>query len=160
MTDELVPIALRDARRFIAEHHRHNAAPRGWLFGVSLVRDGELRAVGVAGRPTARALQDGLTVEITRVCTVGDRNAASRLYGALCRAAAALGYRRAVTYTLASEAGSSLLAAGFAADAGVPGRAHKHETGIAAGPRALDLLQLFDDAKMPLEDKVRWSRTL
>ena len=35
------------------------------------------------------------------------------LLAAACRAARALGYRRLVTYTLASESGASLRAAGF-----------------------------------------------
>lgn len=58
-------------------------------------------------------LQDGVTVEVTRVCTLGHPNACSQLYGAVCRAARALGYTRAVTYKLKSEPGTSLLAAGF-----------------------------------------------
>jgi hypothetical protein len=109
----VVPVSLREARAFVAAHHRHNEPPRGWLFGAGLEVGGELVAVGIVGRPNGRGLQDGRTVEVTRVCTLGTRNASSRLYGALCRAAAALGYRRAVTYTLASEPGTSLLAAGF-----------------------------------------------
>jgi hypothetical protein len=110
---ELQPIALREARRFIADHHRHSVPPRGWLFGVALVEAEQLIAVGVAGRPTGRGLQDGRTIEVTRVCSLGSPNACSRVYGALCRAAAALGYQRAISYTLASEAGTSLRAAGF-----------------------------------------------
>jgi hypothetical protein len=113
MSAELRPIFQKRAALFVDEHHRHNPAPRGWLFGTSLFIDGTLRAVAYAGRPNAPALQDGVTVEVTRVCTLGDRNACSRLYGACCRAAAALGYRRAVTYTLASESGASVRAAGF-----------------------------------------------
>ncbi|SLB33401.1 XF1762 family protein [Mycobacteroides abscessus] len=37
----------------------------------------------------------------------------SMLYGAAWRAAKAMGYRRLVTYTLASESGASLRAAGW-----------------------------------------------
>jgi len=160
---ELRPITLREARAFIAAHHRHNEPPHGWLYGVALYAGGELRAVGVAGRPVARALQDGLTVELTRVCTLGDRNAASRLYGSLCRAAAALGYRRAITYTLESEPGSSVLAAGFRRAAAVEQRSLErtaHRTGIAAGPRALERPRLWEPAAHPLEAKVRWEREL
>jgi hypothetical protein len=32
----LGPIALREARQFVAQYHRHNEPPRGWLFGVAL----------------------------------------------------------------------------------------------------------------------------
>lgn len=109
----IVPIELRAARAFVGAHHRHNEPPRGWRFGAALEDAGEVVGVAIAGRPTGRGLDDGRTIEVTRVCTLGAPNASSRLYGAICRAAAALGYRRAVTYTLASEPGTSLLAAGF-----------------------------------------------
>lgn len=157
MADRLVPLTRSAARRFIADHHRHNEPPVGWLFGVGLQRDGELRAVGCAGRPVARGLADGRTVEITRVCTLGDRNAASRIYGALCRAAAALGYDRAITYSLASESGSSIRAAGFVEEARIAGHAGWTHT---AGPRAGDQPRLWEAAKMPTGPKVRWTKTI
>lgn len=69
--------------------------------------------VGVASRPKARLNCDGFTIEITRVATNGARNACSRIYGSLCRAAAAVGYRRAITFTRLDEPGSSLRASGF-----------------------------------------------
>lgn len=151
----LAPITLRAARRFIAEHHRHNLAPRGWLFGVALVADGQVRAVGVAGRPNARALQDEVTVEITRVCTLGDRNAASRLYGALCRAAVALGYRRAITYTLASESGASVRAAGF----GDPVPLEARQSWASRNRPRYDA-NVWGESPLPDEPRVRWSRAL
>ena len=48
----------------------------------------------------------------TRSCTLAP-NANSMLYAAAWRAAKALGYQRLITYTLASESGSSLRAAGY-----------------------------------------------
>jgi hypothetical protein len=114
---EIVPLTLLEARTFVAEHHRHNGPPLSWLFGAGLAVDGELVGVVLVGRPLARPLDDGRTVEILRVCTLGDRNAASTLYGAACRAARALGYRRAITYTLRSEPGSSVRASGFELEA-------------------------------------------
>lgn len=107
----LVPVSQREARAFVRAHHRHSRPDRD-IFRVGLEVDGELVAVAVAGRLKAEGLQDGKTIEITRVCTLGHTNACSRLYGALCRAGAALGYRRAYTYTLASEPGTSPRAAG------------------------------------------------
>lgn len=109
----LVPITLRAAKAFVDTHHRHNSSPRGWKFGVGLEDGGSLVGVGIAGRPVARLLDDGLTLEITRVCTLGTPNANSMLYGALIRAGKALGYRKFVTYTLPGESGSSLAAVGF-----------------------------------------------
>jgi hypothetical protein len=110
---ELIPITFAVAKAFIEIYHRHNKPPTGWKFGVGLSLDGNLVGVATAGRPVARKLDDGFTIEINRVCTDGTRNACSMLYGAVWRAAKALGYRKAVTYTQASESGSSLKAAGW-----------------------------------------------
>lgn len=109
----LRPVALKFAQDYVREHHRHNKPPVGHKFSVGLF-DGE-RCVGVAvaGRPVARMLDDGLTLEVTRTCTDGTRNANSILYGAIVRAAAALGYRKCVTYTQHDESGSSLRGAGW-----------------------------------------------
>lgn len=72
-----------------------------------------LRAVAIVGRPVARHFDDGQTLEVCRVATDGTRNANSMLYGACARASFALGYTRLITYTQASESGSSLIAAGW-----------------------------------------------
>jgi hypothetical protein len=107
------PITLREAYAFVDAHHRHHSSPQGGNFALS-VRDGErLCGVAIAGRPVARRLQDGLTLEVTRVATDGSRNACSMLYGACRRVAFAMGYRRLITYTLLSEPGTSLRAAGW-----------------------------------------------
>lgn len=110
---ELQPITYKEAQRFIKRYHRHFPSFKFWKFGVG-VNDGE-RVVGVAVamRPSSRHLDDGWTIEVTRVCTDGTRNAPSMLYGAMCRASFALGYQRVITYTLATENGGSLRAAGF-----------------------------------------------
>lgn len=111
---QLVPIIWRDANAYVRDFHRHSGETQGSKFQVSVRdEDGRLRGVGIAGRPVAKALQDGFTFEITRNCTDGAPNACSLIYGALTRAAKALGYRRGVTYTLASEPGTSLRAAGW-----------------------------------------------
>ena len=114
MSLHLVPVTLRQANEFVADHHRHNRAVVGAKFVVGAADDnGVLRAVGIAGRPVARAYDDGQTIEVTRVASDGARNANSMLYGALQRAAFALGYRRVITYTQANESGASLRAAGW-----------------------------------------------
>lgn len=113
MTLELQPITYAEACVFISEHHRHHLPPQGWKFGVA-VNDGE-RVVGVitVGRPVARMLDDGWTLEVTRCCTDGTPNVPSKLYGAAARAAFALGYKRLITYTLSTEPGTSLIAANW-----------------------------------------------
>lgn len=100
-------------RGFNRKHHSHHLPPQGYLFGVA-VNDGE-KVVGVVtiGRPVARRLQDGYTAEVTRCCTNGTKNAASMLYAAAWRAAKAIGYRRLITYTLDTEKGTSIQAAGW-----------------------------------------------
>lgn len=110
------PITATEARRFVNEHHRHNEAPQPTQvsFAVGLYDGDYLVGVATAGRPVARALCDGFTLEINRTCLAGEvGNGNSRLYGAICRAAKALGYRKVITYTLHEESGASLLAAGF-----------------------------------------------
>jgi hypothetical protein len=111
----LAPIALRDANAFVAARHRHHKPDRGCKFTVAAVKDGATVGVAVVGRPKSRMTQtnEPLTLEVTRVCTDGTRNACSLLYGACRRAAFAIGCTRLITYTLPSEGGASLRAAGF-----------------------------------------------
>jgi len=109
----IVPITLACAKQFIATHHRHNKPPTGWKFGIGLQDNGNLIGVATAGRPVARAFDDGLTLEVNRTCTDGTPNANSMLYGAIWRAAKAMGYRRCITYTQHDESGASLRAVGW-----------------------------------------------
>lgn len=127
MTLHLVPVRFRDAAAFVAMWHRHNPPPVGMIFAVGTADDdGILRGVAVVGRPVARHLDDGHTLEVTRTATDGTRNANSMLYGAAWRAARALGYRRLITYTQASETGASLRAAGWRVIAQRPPRPGWH----------------------------------
>src|SRR5437870_1633786 len=109
----IVPITLRAACAFVAAHHRHHPPPRGHKFSLAVDDGGHLAGVAIVGRPVARALDDGFTLEVLRVCTLGTKNACSMLYGAARRIAKEMGYRRIVTYTLASEPGTSLRASGW-----------------------------------------------
>jgi hypothetical protein len=119
----LVPTTLREANAFIAAQHRHHGPVRGCVCVVAVADEQRaIRGVAVIGRPVARGLQDGCTAEVTRVATDGAPNACSMLYGAAWRAVRALGYRKLVTYTLASESGTSLRAAGWRVVAEVRGR--------------------------------------
>jgi hypothetical protein len=110
---KLQSIQFSDACSFIARHHRHHKPPTGHKFSISVRSDNEIVGVIIIGRPVARYLDDGNTLEVTRCCTNSVRNAASMLYSAAARAAKALGYHRLITYTLASENGASLRAAGW-----------------------------------------------
>lgn len=117
------PVTITEAQSFVDQHHRHHKAPRGALFAVAVGGFDGIVGVAICGRPVARELADGWTIEITRCCTTGHFNACSMLYGACRRAALALGFKRVVTYTLATEAGGSLRGAGFRVVADVRGRA-------------------------------------
>ena len=119
---KIQPVSLKFAQAFVRELHRHNKPPTGHKFSVGLFFDDRCVGVAVAGRPVARALDDGLTLEVTRTCTDGTRNANSMLYGAIVRAATALGYRKCVTYTQHGESGASLRGAGWAIAAELPPR--------------------------------------
>jgi hypothetical protein len=144
----IVPMTIAEAKRVVAQMHRHHPPPQGalWAVGVADLL-GMVRGVAVAGRPVARGLDDGSTLEITRVATDGTTNACSMLYGAVLRAAKALGWETVVTYTLASEPGTSLRASGWSEDGSVRGRSWSW-----SGRQRHD--------KHPTVDKRRWVKRL
>ena len=112
---KIVPMFHKDANAFVARLHRHNKPTIGAIFCVG-VADEIVRGVAIVGRPVARRLDDGATVEILRVATDGARNACSMLYGACRRIAKEMGYAKIITYTLPSEGGASLKASGYKFD--------------------------------------------
>lgn len=140
----IAPITFRDAKAFVEEHHRHLKNIGGCKFCIGIKRGEELLGCAICGRPVSRRYDDGYTLEINRVCTDGTRNACSMLYGACCRTAKAMGYKRVVTYTLQSETGASLRASNFACEGEAGGT---HWTGERN--RGQDI---------PNEKKVRWAK--
>lgn len=111
----LHPITLREAREFVRRHHRHHKPPQGGLFAIACAIQGneEPNAVVIVGRPVSRHLDNGWTVEVTRLCSDGTRDCCSMLYRAAWRAAKAMGYKRLITYTLPEEGGASCRASGM-----------------------------------------------
>ena len=112
----VVPLTLRTASTYVKHFHRHNTAPQGHKFSIGLTVPGVDGYVGVAiaSTPKARALADGRTLEINRVCCdPAYFNACSKLYAAVIRAGRAMGYSRFITYTLSEESGASVKAVGF-----------------------------------------------
>lgn len=151
-----IPVGRDIARRFIAEHHRHNLPPLGAVFYLGVADEtGTLRGVASVGRPVARHADDGFTLEITRVCTDGASGAPSFLYAAAVRVGRELGYRRAITYTLSTEPGTSLRAAGFTPEAELPPRP---TWDTPTRPRVQ--LDLFGQERRPPASKIRWARSL
>jgi hypothetical protein len=102
--------------------------------------DDVLVAVAIVGRPVARLLDDGLTLEVTRLATDGTRHAASKLYATAWRAGRALGYQRMLTYTQpdAGESGASPRAAGWSVSALLPARPGWSSAGRPRADRGTD----------------------
>jgi hypothetical protein len=73
------------------------------------------------------------------------------LYGAIARAARALGYRRLITYTLASESGTSLRAVGWHPNQR-PEEDRSWEDARGTGVQR----DIFGNERVPLGPKVRW----
>ena len=150
----LAPIDFQTACSMVSAWHRHHRPPVGHKFSIGLAstdydaEDGAPVLVGaiIVGRPVARHLDDGKTVEVTRVVTYGTRNACSMLYGAACREARRRGYERVITYTRADETGASVKAANFVAVATTKGR----QWDTPSRPRAA----------RPTADRIRWERRL
>lgn len=138
-----IPLSFDDAAAFVRDHHRHHTPPVGHKFSIGAMAGDELVGVVIVGRPVARRRDDGMTLEVTRLCTTGHRNACSFLYGAAARAAFALGYQRIGTYVLKSEPGTSLKAAGWKLIGETPGRSWS----VPSRPRS---------DKHPIEPKLLW----
>lgn len=145
---EVVPITLKEAQQFVNDHHRHHKHPQGHKFSIGLKINDELIGVIIAGRPVSRHLDDKHTLEVTRCCVLeGFKNAVSKLYSSVCRAAGAFGYKKVITYTLASEQGSSMKAVGFKLDGVSDGGSWNSKT-----RKRID--------KHPTTQKFRWVKTL
>jgi hypothetical protein len=106
-------LGLDEANEFVRVHHRHHKPVVGHLFSIGAALDDKIVGVAIIGRPVSWIRDDGVTAEVTRLCTDGSKNACSFLYGASARAAFALGFKRIGTYILASEPGVSLIATGW-----------------------------------------------
>lgn len=109
----IVPVSFAEACKFVSQYHRHHHAPQGHKFSIGLALDGKIVGVAIVGRPLARRLDNGWTLEVTRLCTDGTVNACSKLYGACWRVVREMGYRELITYILDTESGVSLRAAGW-----------------------------------------------
>jgi hypothetical protein len=150
---QVVPVGWATARAFVHAHHRHCKRPAGWRFGAGVMNGSDLLGVVVVGRPVARMLDQKRIVEVNRLCVRQDLpdglewNACSLLYGWAAREAKRRGFERIITYTLASEPGTTLSAAGWTAESFTPGR-------------SWDSPSRRRGDNTPTEDKVRWCRNL
>ena len=141
----LAPISFEDAATFVREHHRHHTPPVGHKFSIAAMAGEDLVGVVIVGRPVARRRDDGVTLEVTRLCTLGAKNVCSFLYGAAARAMFVLGYSRIGTYIFKREPGTGLAAAGWKLIAETPGKSWS----VPSRPR---------DDKHPIEPKLLWEK--
>lgn len=139
----IIPLDLAEANALVARWHRHHQPVAGHKFSIGLADGERVCGAAIVGRPVARPLDNGSTLEVNRVVTDGTPNACSKLLAAAWRAARALGYERLITYTLKEEGGASLRAAGWRMVGEVKGRTWN----TPSRPR-VDL--------HPLQDKFRW----
>lgn len=109
----IVPVELGEANAFVTQHHRHHQPVVGHKHSMGAILNDAVVGVVIIGRPVSRMRDDGLTLEVTRLCTDGTKNACSFLYGAAARYAFAAGYKRIGTYILNTENGASLKASGW-----------------------------------------------
>jgi|SRR5579863_45719 len=117
MTLTPIPVSLFQANCFVELHHPHHKPVRFHKYSIGAATNGKLVGVCIVNRPVNLRMDDGLTLELARLCTDGTPNACSFLLSRAARAATALGYERIQTYTLAEEMmksrGASLWAAGL-----------------------------------------------
>lgn len=109
----LSPISFAEANEFVRSHHRHHKPVVGAKFCLAVSDGYHVHGVAIVGRPVARLLDDGWTLEVNRVATDGTKNACSMLYGAAWRVAKNMGYKKLITYTLPTEGGASLRASNW-----------------------------------------------
>jgi len=111
---EVRPAELTEANTWIEEVHSHHPKVTGHKFSLRCERDGEVMGFVVVGRTSPRSLHNGgLTLEVTRLCTDGEKNAGSKLLGAVARATGAMGYELLISYLQDGEAGTCFKAAGW-----------------------------------------------
>lgn len=156
MSLEIRPITFKTTSEYIEKYHRHNGKTVGCKFVIGCFDGDKMVGVAVCGRPISRHYDDGRTLEINRVCTDGTLNACSKLYGASCRIAKDMGYKKVITYTLVTEDGASLKASNFKCE----GKAGGIEWTGERNPNNKEYRQmlLFPEKEKPHVMKQRWVR--
>lgn len=109
-----VPLNLSQANQIVDLWHRHHRPCVGHRFSIgAVVNTGRICGVLIAGRPVSRMVDQTMILEVSRVATDGTSNACSFLLGAAARIGKNMGFAKIQTFTLETESGSSLKAAGW-----------------------------------------------
>lgn len=154
------PIELKQAQAFINQLHRHHAAAVRDKFRIAAKQDGKIVGVAQVGRPISRNLCDGYTLEVLRLCTDGGKDVCSFLYSRCARIAKEMGYRKIITYILATEPGTSLKASGWTLEDDNCGGA-TWENCTRTKERPVQLSMIEQKQKYPVGiPKQRWSKEL
>ena len=143
-----VPVELKDANAFVDALHRHHGHVVRDKYRIGCADGDKLVGVVQVGRPLARMLCDGKTLEVVRLCTDGTKNACTFLYSAAARVAKEMGYAKIITYILETESGVSLRASGW----------HCEDASCGGGSWSRKGRERNDNA--PTCKKQRWSKTL
>ena len=152
------PISIREANEYVEKFHRHHGKKVGCRFTLGCYDGPTLHGVAICSNPVARNADDGLTLEVSRLCTDGTYNACSILYGACARVAKAMGFQKIQTYILQSESGTSLKASGWKCE-GAAGAVSWMATPSERTKKRNAQLTLFSTGKsVPQEMKTRWSK--
>lgn len=162
MALEVRPISIAKANGYVEKYHRHHGKKTGCRFAVSVWDGEQLHGVAICSNPVARNSDDGVTLEVSRLCTDGTHNACSILYAACARAARAMGFKKIQTYILASESGTSLKASGWkmeADGAGVTSWDDKYSRRQVERKARPVQLSMFEEKRPPKELKQRWIKT-
>ena len=156
------PISIAKANAYVEANHRHHGKKVGCRFAIACYEGETLHGVAICSNPVARMSDDGITLEVSRVCTDGTRNACSILYGACARIAKEMGFRKIQTYILESEVGTSLKASGWKREAKAVGELswEKHSCARQEQRNQYRQIELFPSKKPPEEIKQRWVRIL
>jgi hypothetical protein len=123
------PLTRSEARGAVAAFHSHHKPHVQQILSIGYEReDGLITCACVVERPKARTMCDGVTWEVSRLAIGPEAPsyAASRLLGAVTRAAKALGIRRMISYTRADEPGTCYKASNWEQVAHVRGEPWTH----------------------------------
>ena len=145
-------VTLKYANGIVNQWHSHLPPARGHIVSLGAFEGAECVGVVILSRPVARMLDDGRTIDVVRLCTNGHPNAASQLLGRARRVARDLGARKLVSYTLATEAGTSYRAAGWTPVARVAAREWKRSKPDRGGGRGRANV-------VATQAKIRWERS-
>ncbi|ANS04015.1 hypothetical protein [uncultured Mediterranean phage uvDeep-CGR2-AD8-C175] len=112
------PLTLKEANEFVLKYHRHNGKMPTHRFSIGAIYNNELVGVAIIGNPCSRRLNNKYLVEVRRLCVKDDspKNTCSYLYGRCWNIWQMMGGKKIITYTYASESGSSMRAVNWLND--------------------------------------------